>query len=78
MVASMCLLKSPRTGDDGDMETTPHIYQHTCHKCDRPALTFDEDGVALCGRHATIFIAVSRVETKDDEYSIPVFVEASI
>jgi hypothetical protein len=64
--------------DDGGMETTLHIYQHTCHKCDRPALTFDEEGVALCGRHASIFIAVSLVETKDDEYSIPVFVEASV
>ena len=60
------------------METIPHIYQHTCHKCDRPALTFDENELPLCSRHATIFIAVHRVETKDDEYSIPVFVEASV
>jgi hypothetical protein len=32
----------------------------------------------LCGRHATIFIGVSRVETKDDEHLIPVIVEASV
>ena len=31
----------------------------------------------LC-RHATILIAVSRVETKDDEHSIPVAVGASV
>jgi hypothetical protein len=60
------------------MDSTRHIYQHTCHKCDRPALTFSKDGEALCGRHATIFIAVSRVETEDDERLIPVVVEASI
>jgi hypothetical protein len=64
--------------DDDCMETTLHIYQHTCHKCDKPALTFDESDVPLCGRHATIFIAVPRVETKDDEHLMPVIVEASI
>jgi hypothetical protein len=63
--------------DDGGMEETLPIYQHTCHECNRPALTFDENEQPLCGRHATIFIAVSRVETKDDEHLIPVIVEAS-
>jgi hypothetical protein len=64
--------------DDDGMETTLHIYQQTCHKCDRPALTFNENGESLCGRHATIFIAMPRVETKDDDHWIPVVVEASI
>jgi hypothetical protein len=64
--------------DDGVMETTLHIYQHTCDKCDRPALTFDENDVALCGRHATIFFAVHRVEIKDDEHWMTVNVEASV
>jgi hypothetical protein len=74
----LCLHESRFMVDDGGMETTLHIYQHTCNECDRPALTFDEDGVALCSRHATIFIAVHRVEPKDDEYSIPVFAAASV
>jgi hypothetical protein len=64
---------------DGEgMEVSQHIYPHTCRKCDRPALTFDESGDPLCGRHATIFIAVPRVETKDDEQPTSVLVEASI
>jgi hypothetical protein len=29
--------------DDAGMETTLRIYRHTCQKCDRPALTFDEN-----------------------------------
>ena len=64
--------------DDEGMEISQHIYQHTCHKCDRPALTFDEGGDALCGRHATIFVAVPRVDIKIDEDLNTVFVEASI
>jgi len=74
----LCLYECHPMVDDWDMEISQHIYQHTCHKCDRPALTFNEGGDPLCGRHATIFIGVPRVETKDDEHSIPVFVEASI
>ena len=74
----LCLYTRLFLVDDDGMETTLHIYQHACHKCDRPALTFDENDVPLCGRHATIFIAVSRVETKDDDYLIPVVVEASV
>jgi hypothetical protein len=64
--------------DDEGMEISQHIYQHSCRKCDRPALTFNEGGDPLCGWHATIFIGVPRVETKDDEHSIRVVVEASI
>ncbi len=64
--------------DDVGMEVSQHIYQHTCQKCDRPALTFNESGDPLCGPHATTFIAVPRVETKDDEHLIPVVVWASI
>ena len=74
----LCLYIGDLLVDDDGMETTLHIYQHTCHKCDRPALTFDENDDPLCGRHATIFIGVSRVETKDDEHLIPVIVEASV
>ncbi len=73
----LCLYTRLVLVDDGGMETTLHIYRHTCHKCDRPAVTFDENEYPLCGGHATIFIALSRAETKDDEHLIPVVVEAS-
>ncbi len=43
-----------------------HIYSKTCEKCERPALTFDEEDRALCPRHATIFIMVPRVEQNVD------------
>ena len=64
--------------DDVDMDISQRIHQHTCHKCDRYALTFNESGDPLCGRRATIFIAMPRVDIKDDEHWYPVFVEASI
>jgi len=60
------------------MKTTHNIDKQVCHKCDRPALTFDENDNPLCGRHATIFIAMPRVETKDDEHWITVDVKASV
>jgi hypothetical protein len=60
------------------MESTHRLDKQTCHKCDRLALTFDENDTPLCGRHATIFIAISRVETKDDGHWITVNVEASV
>ncbi len=63
--------------NDGAMETTLRIYRQTCHKCGRPALTLDMNDDPLCSRHATIFIAVSRVETKDDEHWMTVDVKAS-
>ena len=53
--------------DDVGMETTLHIYQQTCHECQRPALTFDKNGETLCGDHAEEFIAAPRVEIEDDE-----------
>lgn len=74
----LCLDECRLMVDDWDMDVSRHIYQHTSHKCDRPALTFNDGGDPLCGRHATIFIGVPRVETKDDEHVIPVAVEASI
>jgi len=73
----LCLCLCRLMVDDDGMETSLHIYQHTCHECDRPALTFNEGGDPGCSRHATIFIAVHRVEAKDDEHLIPVVVEAS-
>jgi len=60
------------------MESTHHNGKQTCHKCNRLALTFDESDTPLCGRHATIFVAMSRVETKEDEHWITVNVEASV
>lgn len=57
--------------DDVSMESTLHIYQHTCNKCDRPALTFDKQGQPLCGRHATIFVGVQRADDKDDGSTTP-------
>ena len=64
--------------DDGGMETTGHIYRYVCSKCERPALTFDEKDEPLCGRHATIFVAAPRVETKYSEPWMPMVVEASV
>lgn len=49
--------------DDVDMNPSiERIYAKTCAKCERPALTFDEEDRAFCPRHATIFIMVPRVE----------------
>lgn len=33
----------------------------SCDKCDRAALTADEEGHALCARHATIFMTADRI-----------------
>lgn len=49
------------------MDTTDPLYQETCFRCERPALTFDAQYRALCGRHATIFVTAPRLTSKDDE-----------
>jgi hypothetical protein len=58
--------------DDVDMnQPAEHIYAKTCAKCERHALTFDEEDRALCPRHATIFIMIPRVEPNlDDDWSM--------
>jgi hypothetical protein len=63
----LCLHNQRWTVHDGTMSTTQPIYRHTCHKCQRPALTFDKTGKSLCGDHAVVFIAAARVETKEDD-----------
>ncbi len=65
----MCLFDSSRHPDDVFMESTEHIYLKTCSECELPALTFDERGHALCGHHATVFIAAVSVKREDDEGS---------
>ncbi len=53
--------------DDVSMnQSTEHIYAKTCKKCERPALTFDEEDRPLCPRHATIFIMVPRTDQNID------------
>jgi hypothetical protein len=63
----LCLHRRPETIRNAIIETAQHIYQHTCHKCQRPALTFDRDGATLCVDHAETFIAAPRVEIEEDE-----------
>ena len=74
----LCLEGCGLIVDDGGMETTRRIYRHVSNKCDRPAPTFDEKDEPLCGRHATIFVAAPRVETKYSEPWMPMVVEASV
>jgi len=73
----LCLYPPRALVDNLGMETTLQIPEYTCHMCDKPALTFDEAGVALCGRHATVFMALKRVESKVDEHLKPTVVKAS-
>lgn len=48
--------------------TTP---DPTCFRCERPALTFDDQHRPLCGRHATMFLPEIRAKVfgKDDQES---------
>jgi hypothetical protein len=75
----MCLDGLRDSSDNLEMDSTGRIFRNTCVRCERPALTFDDQGRALCSRHATIFIAVPRIEynEEDDWWTIPVSVEAS-
>jgi hypothetical protein len=60
------------------MELSRHIFRHNCHECGGPALTFDESGVPLCSRHATIFIGMPGAQAEYDEHSLSMDIEASI
>jgi len=73
----MCLDGTRLRVDDRGMDTTEPIYRMTCFRCERPALTFDEQERALCSRHATIFLTATRVTAKDDEWWDSLPVEAS-
>ena len=42
--------------------TSEHIYNKTCEKCDRPALTYDRDNLAMCPRHATAIVRAEPVK----------------
>jgi hypothetical protein len=44
-----------------------HIFDMTCRQCGLPALTFDENGNALCVQHATVFIAAGAAEDEDED-----------
>ena len=50
------------------MTTTERIFRKTCLRCDRPALTFDDQDRPLCSRHATIFLTAERVIAANDEW----------
>lgn len=52
------------------MEPTPTI-DPLCFRCDRTALTFDEQHRPLCGRHALIFLSAARVQAKSDVEAAP-------
>ncbi|MFO7700216.1 MAG: hypothetical protein R6W79_06405 [Acidimicrobiia bacterium] len=34
--------------------------RHTCAKCDRLAVVYDDDDNPLCARHATIFMTAAK------------------
>ena len=72
MQQGLCLLGGVVDSDDVIMnQPTERIYAKTCAKCERHALTFDEEDRALCPRHATIFIMIPRVEQDlDDDLSM--------
>lgn len=38
------------------MEKELPIYLQTCTECGLPALTFDEQNIARCAKHAAVFI----------------------
>lgn len=42
-----------------------------CFRCERPALTFDDRERPLCGRHATIFVALARRASANTEGQEP-------
>ena len=63
----MCLCTSTDLTDALVMDTDDPIYRETCFRCERPALTFDEQDRPLCGRHATIFLAALRADPSVDE-----------
>ena len=67
--AALCLVREGTGADNGRMShAAEHIYDKTCEKCERPALTFDRENRALCAHHATIFIMAphSEPEPRDD------------
>ncbi len=43
--------------------------RHTCAKCERLAVVYDDDDTPLCARHATIFMtaAKARADAPDAE-----------
>ncbi len=68
MQQGLCLVGGVVDSDDVDMnQPTERIYAKTCTKCERPALTFDEEDRAFCPRHATIFIMIPRIDQDLDD-----------
>jgi len=68
VVPRMCLDVRAQSVDDLCMEPTDRIFRNTCCRCQRPALTFDQEARPLCSRHAIVFVGVPRVLEKDDEW----------
>jgi len=75
----MCLDGLRDESDNLEMDSTDRILRSTCVRCELPALTFDDQGRSLCSRHASIVIAVPRIERheEDERWTIPVSVGAS-
>jgi len=65
----MCIGNTTDSADALGMDQPGPIYNKTCQQCDLPALTFDENGDALCVRHANVFIAAEAPpdETEDED-----------
>ena len=49
------------------MELPEHIYLQSRGECGKPALTYGDQGNALCVEHATVFIAAEGAEVEYDE-----------
>jgi hypothetical protein len=64
----LCLQRVGVPVDDAAMESTDRIFRQTCVKCDRPALTFDQEHRPMCSRHASVFITAKRVVADDDQW----------
>jgi hypothetical protein len=65
----MCLLAIGTRTDAVPMTiTADHIYNKTCDKCDRPALTFDRDNHAFCPTHAEKIV---RAQPVNGEVPVP-------
>lgn len=68
----MCLAYPRSDVDDGGVATKAPIYRRTCAICERPALTLDDSGDALCGGHAEVFIAIDDAPGKIDAAEISI------
>ena len=61
----LCLADRPAHVDTGGMHLQEPIYLKSCDECGRPALTYDDQGNALCIEHASVFIPAVSVASNE-------------